>query len=95
MTTNSLSAGTCAFRPPNRCVAGKASEPAKSRAAKTKSHRRRISRRCSSTRMFQQMFSGVGGEGPFSGGNGVKPWRSFLTDEYSNPSPRWRHRYRN
>jgi Rod binding domain-containing protein len=32
--------------------------------------------------MFSQMFSGVG-EGPFSGGQAAKTWRSFLTDEYA------------
>lgn len=32
--------------------------------------------------MFQQMFTGTDGEGPFGGGKaGV--WRSFLTDEYA------------
>jgi flagellar protein FlgJ len=33
--------------------------------------------------MFQQMFTGVDGEGPFGGGAGTGVWRSFLTDEYS------------
>ena len=33
--------------------------------------------------MFQQMFTGIGGEGPFGGGGGAGIWRSFLTDEYS------------
>ncbi|HEX2653682.1 MAG TPA: rod-binding protein, partial [Xanthobacteraceae bacterium] len=33
--------------------------------------------------MFQQMFTGIDGEGPFGGGTGAKVWRSFLTDEYS------------
>jgi peptidoglycan hydrolase FlgJ len=32
--------------------------------------------------MFNQMFTGIDGDGPFGGGKtGV--WRSFLTDEYS------------
>jgi peptidoglycan hydrolase FlgJ len=34
------------------------------------------------TSMFGQMFSNVG-EGPFSGGQGAKTWRSMLTDEYA------------
>ena len=33
--------------------------------------------------MFQQMFSGVSGEGPFGGNGATGVWRSFLTDEYS------------
>lgn len=33
--------------------------------------------------MFQQMFSGVEGEGPFGGKGSTGVWRSFLTDEYS------------
>ena len=33
--------------------------------------------------MFQQMFTGVDGEGPFGGSGAVGVWRSFLTDEYA------------
>jgi len=33
--------------------------------------------------MFQQMFSGVKGDGPFGGDGATGVWRSFLTDEYS------------
>ena len=33
--------------------------------------------------MFQQMFTSVGGDGPFGGGGATGVWRSFLTDEYS------------
>jgi len=33
--------------------------------------------------MFQQMFTGIDGEGPFGGGGGTGVWRSFLTDEYA------------
>jgi flagellar protein FlgJ len=33
--------------------------------------------------MFQQMFSGLTGEGPFGGDGATGVWRSFLTDEYS------------
>ena len=33
--------------------------------------------------MFQEMFSGVKGEGPLGGGGSTGIWRSFLTDEYS------------
>jgi Rod binding protein len=33
--------------------------------------------------MFQQMFTGVDGEGPFGGSGATGVWRSFLTDEYS------------
>jgi Rod binding domain-containing protein len=32
--------------------------------------------------MFQQMFSGIQGEGPFGGTQGVGVWRSFLSDEF-------------
>ena len=35
--------------------------------------------------MFQQMFTGMDGEGPLGGGGagGAGVWRSFLTDEYA------------
>jgi Rod binding domain-containing protein len=34
--------------------------------------------------MFQQMSSGVGGDGPFGGVGATGVWRSFLTNEYAN-----------
>jgi Rod binding domain-containing protein len=33
--------------------------------------------------MFAEMFTAIGGEGPFGGGPGAGVWRSFLTDEYA------------
>jgi peptidoglycan hydrolase FlgJ len=33
--------------------------------------------------MFQQMFTGLQGEGPFGGDGATGVWRSFLTDEYA------------
>ncbi len=33
--------------------------------------------------MFQQMFTGLEGDGPFGGKGATGVWRSFLTDEYS------------
>jgi Rod binding domain-containing protein len=33
--------------------------------------------------MFQQMFAGLEGEGPFGGAGATGVWRSFLTDQYS------------
>lgn len=33
--------------------------------------------------MFQQMFTGIEGEGPFGGAGATGVWRSFLTDEYA------------
>ena len=33
--------------------------------------------------MFQQMFTGMDGDGPFGGGGGAGVWRSFLSDEYA------------
>jgi len=33
--------------------------------------------------MFQQMFTGVQGDGPFGGNGATGVWRSFLTDEYA------------
>jgi peptidoglycan hydrolase FlgJ len=33
--------------------------------------------------MFQHMFTGIDGEGPFGGGVGVSVWRSFLTEQYA------------
>jgi Rod binding domain-containing protein len=34
--------------------------------------------------MFQQMSTGVGGDGPFGGSGATGVWRSFLTNEYAN-----------
>jgi Rod binding domain-containing protein len=33
--------------------------------------------------MVSQMFTAVGGEGPFGGGASTGVWRSFLSEEYS------------
>jgi Rod binding domain-containing protein len=33
--------------------------------------------------MFQQMFAGLQGDGPFGGAGATGVWRSFLTDQYS------------
>ena len=33
--------------------------------------------------MFQQMFTGLDGDGPFGGSGATGVWRSLLTDEYS------------
>jgi peptidoglycan hydrolase FlgJ len=33
--------------------------------------------------MFQHMFTGIDGEGPFGGSGGTGVWRSFLTDQYA------------
>jgi peptidoglycan hydrolase FlgJ len=33
--------------------------------------------------MFSQMFTDIGGEGPFGGGGAAGVWRSFLSDEYA------------
>jgi len=33
--------------------------------------------------MFQQMFTGIGAQGPLGSGPGVGVWRSFLTEEYA------------
>ena len=33
--------------------------------------------------MFQSMFAGINGEGPFGGSGAVGVWRSFLTDEFA------------
>lgn len=33
--------------------------------------------------MFQQMFTGIDGDGPFGGSGALKVWRSFLTDQYA------------
>jgi Rod binding domain-containing protein len=33
--------------------------------------------------MVNQMFTAIGGEGPFGGGAGAGVWRSFLSEEYS------------
>jgi Rod binding domain-containing protein len=33
--------------------------------------------------MFQQMSTGISGEGPFGGSGATGVWRSFLTNEYA------------
>jgi peptidoglycan hydrolase FlgJ len=33
--------------------------------------------------MFQQMFTGIDGDGPFGGKGSLKVWRSFLADQYA------------
>jgi len=33
--------------------------------------------------MFQHMFAGIDGEGPFGGSGGAGVWRSFLSEEYA------------
>jgi flagellar protein FlgJ len=33
--------------------------------------------------MFEQMSTGVDGDGPFGGTGALKVWRSFLTDQYA------------
>lgn len=33
--------------------------------------------------MFQQMSTGIDGDGPFGGSGSLKVWRSFLTDQYA------------
>ncbi len=33
--------------------------------------------------MFQHMYDGIEGDGPFGNSTGVGPWRSFLTEEYA------------
>jgi peptidoglycan hydrolase FlgJ len=31
--------------------------------------------------MFQEMFTGIDGDGPFGGSGALKIWRSFMTDQ--------------
>jgi peptidoglycan hydrolase FlgJ len=33
--------------------------------------------------VFQQMSTGIDGDGPFGGSGALKVWRSFLTDQYA------------
>jgi Rod binding domain-containing protein len=33
--------------------------------------------------MFQQMFTGIDGDGPFGGSGSLKIWRGFMTDQYA------------
>jgi len=33
--------------------------------------------------MFEQMYTGIGGEGPFGGSGATGVWRSLLTDSYA------------
>jgi peptidoglycan hydrolase FlgJ len=33
--------------------------------------------------MFQQMYAGLNGDGPFGGSGALKVWRSLLTDQYA------------
>ncbi|MGH6671042.1 MAG: rod-binding protein [Xanthobacteraceae bacterium] len=33
--------------------------------------------------VFQDMFTGISGDGPFGGSGALKVWRSFLTNQYA------------
>jgi peptidoglycan hydrolase FlgJ len=33
--------------------------------------------------MFQEMFTGIDGDGPFGGSGALKVWRSFMADQYA------------
>ncbi len=33
--------------------------------------------------MFEQMYTGIDGDGPFGGGGASGVWRSFMTQEYA------------
>ena len=33
--------------------------------------------------MFQEMFTGIDGDGPFGGSGALKVWRSFMTEQYA------------
>jgi peptidoglycan hydrolase FlgJ len=33
--------------------------------------------------MFEQMMTGIDGEGPFGGSGALKVWRSFMTDQFA------------
>ncbi len=33
--------------------------------------------------MFQEMMTGIDGDGPFGGSGALKIWRSFMTDQYA------------
>ncbi|MGB6569247.1 MAG: rod-binding protein, partial [Xanthobacteraceae bacterium] len=33
--------------------------------------------------MFQDMFTGIDGDGPFGGSGSLKIWRSFMTDQFA------------
>jgi peptidoglycan hydrolase FlgJ len=33
--------------------------------------------------VFQQMLTGIDGDGPFGGSGALKVWRSFLSDQYA------------
>jgi peptidoglycan hydrolase FlgJ len=33
--------------------------------------------------MFQEMFTGIDGDGPFGGSGALKVWRSFMTDQFA------------
>ena len=33
--------------------------------------------------VFQEMFTGIDGDGPFGGSGALKVWRSFMTDQYA------------
>jgi Rod binding domain-containing protein len=55
-------------------------------ALKIKSHAKAASRDFEAmflNSMFQEMFTGVDGEGPFGGSGALKIWRSFMTDQYA------------
>ena len=63
-------------------LAGKATAAASDKAAKAKAAGEDFEAVFLNS-MMSQMFTAVGGEGPFGGGGGTGIWRSFLSEEYS------------
>ena len=59
-----------------------AGKPAATTAAKTKDAAQNFEAVFLNS-MFQNMFTGIDGEGPFGGSGATGVWRSMLTDQYA------------
>jgi Rod binding domain-containing protein len=58
-------------------VSGKADPKARARATATDFEAQFLNT------MFNEMFTGIDGDGPFGGGPAVGVWRSFLSEQYA------------
>jgi flagellar protein FlgJ len=63
----------------NASVAGKLNATSKAKAKTTAQNFEAVFLNS----MFQQMFTGIKGEGPFGGNGATGVWRSMLTDQYA------------
>jgi Rod binding domain-containing protein len=81
---SAISMGNLGISPLDMLNANMAAKPAMSEATKAKAKgAAQDFEAVFLNSMFQQMFTGIQGDGPFGGNGATGVWRSFLTDEYA------------